>query len=185
MLAAEDLLKKNAAFMAAPVPVRYRSSLSAGPADDGGARIHVKVVPERKIDGTRLWTGECGVIPQIDRIGGAICQISVFFNADARGPMISPTGLGPKLTGTVAGYPEYNDWVLITKDGRLPWIPQTLADKLDAEGARRQEKLAEWNRTRAGMKPMDPAAMQKAYEAQEDRSRRRREVAGGHRSRRR
>ena len=165
MIAAEDLLKKNTAFMAALVPVRYRSSLSAGPFEDGGARIHVKVVPERKIDGSRLWTGECGVIPQLDRIGGAISQISVFFNSDARGPMISPTGLGPKQTGTVAGYPEYNGWVLITKDGRLPWIPQTLADKLDAEGARRKEKFAEWNKTRAGMKSMDPAAMRKAYEA--------------------
>ncbi len=164
MLAAEELLKKNTTFMAALVPVRYRSSLSAGPAEDGGARIHIKVVPERKIDGSRLWTGECGVIPQLDRIGGAISQISVFFNSDARGPMISPTGLGPKQTGTVAGYPEYNNWVLITKDGRLPWIPQTLADKLDVEGGRRKEKLAEWNKTRAGMKTMDPAAFQKTYE---------------------
>ena len=165
MLAAEELLKKNTAFMTALVPVRYRSSLSAGPAEDGGARIHVKVVPERKIDGSRLWTGDCGVIPQLDRIGGAIFQISVFFNVDARGPMISPTGLGPKQTGTVAGYPEYNNWVLITKGGRLPWIPQTLADKLDAEGTRRKEKLAEWNKTRSGMKAPDQAAVQKAYEA--------------------
>ena len=163
MLVAEDLLKKNAAFMAAPVPVRYRTSLSAGPTDDS-ASIHIKVVPERKIDGTRLWTGECGVIPQIDRIGGAISQISVFFNIAARGPMISPTGLGPKRTGTVAGYPEYNNWVLITKDGRVPWIPQTVADRLDAEGTRRREKLAEWNTSRSRMKPMDPAAMQKTYE---------------------
>ena len=165
MLAAEALLQKNAAFMAAPTAVRYRTSLSAGPSADGGARIHVKVVPERKIDGTRLWTGDCGVIPQVDRIGGAIFQVSVFFNVDARGPMIGPTGLGPKQTGTVAGHPEYNKWVLITKDGRLPWIPQTLADKLDAEGARRKQRLAEWTRTRAGMKSMDDAAMQKAYDA--------------------
>ena len=164
MLASEDLLKKNPTFMTALVPVRYRSSLSAGPAEDGVARIHVKVVPERKIDGSRLWTGDCGVIPQLDRIGGAIFQISVFFNVAARGPMISPVGTGPKQTGTVAGYPEYNNWVLITKDGRLPWIPQTLADRLDAEGKRRKEKLADWNKTRAGMKPMDPAAMQKTYE---------------------
>jgi hypothetical protein len=165
MLAAEELLKKNTTFMSALVPVRYRSSLSAGPGEDGGASIHIKVVPERQVDGSRLWSGECGVIPQLDRIGGAIFQVSVFFNVDARGPMISPTGLGPTQTGTVAGYPEYNNWVFITKDGRLPWIPQTLADKLDAEGAKRKEKLADWNRTRAAMKPMDSAAMQKAYES--------------------
>ena len=90
-------------------------------------------------DGTRVWSTGCDVIPQIDRIGGAIAQISIFFNQDARGQFISPVGDGPKLTGTVAGYPEYNGWVLITKDRRLPWIPQTLADRLDDEGAEARE----------------------------------------------
>ena len=74
MLAAEGLLKSNAAFLAAPQPVRLRTSLSAGPLDGAGARMHVKAVPERKSDGTRLWTTGCDVIPQIDRIGGAIAQ---------------------------------------------------------------------------------------------------------------
>lgn len=87
---------------------------------------HIKVVPERKMDLTRLWTGACDVIPQVDRIGGAIAQVSVFFNTDARSQFISATGEAPKLTGRVAGYPEYNHWVVITKDNRLPWIPQTL-----------------------------------------------------------
>ena len=77
---------------------------------------------------------------------------------------MSPNGDGPKLTGKAGGYPEYNNWVVITKDGRLPWIPQTLADKLDAEGERRRKKLEEWQRTRAQMKPMDEAAAQKTYE---------------------
>ena len=70
---------------------------------------------------------DCGVIPQLDRIGGAISQISVFFNVDPRGHLIGSTGAAPKLTGRVAGFPEYEHWVLITKDGRLPWIPVTLA----------------------------------------------------------
>ena len=56
--------------------------------------MHVKVVPERKIDGTRVWSTGCDVIPQIDRIGGAIAQISIFFNQDARGQFISPIGDG-------------------------------------------------------------------------------------------
>ena len=83
MLSAETLLKGNAAFMSAPVPVRLRTSLSAGPLRDAGARMHVKAVPERKADGTRLWTKDCGVIPQLDRIGGAITQVSIFFNTAA------------------------------------------------------------------------------------------------------
>ncbi len=151
MLAAEDLLKKNAAFMAAPQPVRYRTSLSAGPSDDGGARMHVKAVPERKTDGTRVWSTGCEVIPQVDRIGGAIAQISIFFNQDARGQFINPVGDVPKLTGTVAGYPEYEGWVLITKDKRLPWLPQTLADRLDEEAAKREKVLAEAKRRPSGI----------------------------------
>jgi hypothetical protein len=117
--------------------------MSAGPSGDGGARMHIKVVPERKLDGTRLWTADCGIIPQLDRIGGAISQVSVFFNVHS---IVGAAGTPPKLTGTVAGYPEYQDWVIITKDGRLPWIPVTLVEKLDAEGQKRERALVEWKR---------------------------------------
>lgn len=86
--------------------------------------------------------------PQVDRIGGAIAQISVFFNQAAS--FISPVGTAPKLTGSVAGYPEYDGWVLITRDGRLPWIPETLDDRLDEEGEKRQRALAEARRRQAG-----------------------------------
>ena len=157
MLSTEDLLRKNASFLAAPQPVRLRTSLSAGPSDDGGARMHVKAVPERKTDGTRLWTTGCEVIPQVDRIGGAIAQISIVFNQDARGQFIGAAGQAPKLTGRVAGYPEYDGWVLITKNGRLPWIPQTLADRLDEEGQKREKALAEARRRKPGVVP-DSAA---------------------------
>ena len=148
MLAAEDLLKKQAAFLAAPQPVRFRTSLSAG---EGGARMHVKAVAERKGDGTRVWSTGCEVIPQIDRIGGAIAQISFAFNTDARGQFLNQIGEVPKRTGTVAGYPEYDGWILVTKDNRLPWIPQTLADRLDEEGTRREKALAEARRRPASL----------------------------------
>lgn len=75
MLTVEAQLKKNAGLMAAPRPVRWRTAIAAGPVD-AGARMHVKAVPERKQDGTRLWSKGCEVIPQVDRIGGAIAQIS-------------------------------------------------------------------------------------------------------------
>ena len=165
MLSAETLLKQNPAFMSAPVPVRMRTSLSAGPGRDSGARLHVKAVPERKADGTRLWSRDCGVIPQVDRIGGAITQISVLYNTGADGLFLNNgRGEAPKLTGRFGGFPEYNGWVLITKDGRLPWIPRTLADHLDEEGTRRRRALDDWNRSRAAMKAPDPDAMQKAVE---------------------
>jgi hypothetical protein len=38
------------------------------------------------------------VIPQVDRIGGAISQISVFINVDPRGYLLNAIGLPPKLT---------------------------------------------------------------------------------------
>jgi hypothetical protein len=149
LVTAEGILKNNAAWMAAPEPVRMRATLAAGPMDESGAQLHVKAVHERKADGTRVWgTGECEVIPQVDRIGGSIAQISVFFNEDARVHFVGPTGDAPKLTGKVGGFPEYNNWVLITKDGRLLWIPQTLEDKLNVIGARREKALAEWLKNR-------------------------------------
>ncbi len=80
VLAAENILKSNKAYLDTPVPVRFRSSVSAGPGDNSGAAIHIKAAPERTSNRLRLWTGECGVIPQIDRVGGAIGQISIFFN---------------------------------------------------------------------------------------------------------
>jgi len=162
VLAAENILKSNKAYLDTPVPVRFRSSVSAGPGDESGAAINIKAAPERTSNRLRLWTAECGVIPQIDRVGGAIGQISIFFNR--AGEFVSSNGDGPKLTGKAGGYPEYDNRVLITKDGRLPWIPQTLADKLDAEGKRRRDKLAEWTKTRSQMKGMDEAAAQKTYE---------------------
>jgi alpha-tubulin suppressor-like RCC1 family protein len=164
VLAAENIVKASKAFLDAPVPVRFRSAASVGHYDNSGAGIHIKAAPERTSNRTRLWTGECGVIPQIDRIGGAVAQISIFFNR-AGEQFVSQTGEGPKLTGKAGGYPEYNNWVVITKDGRLPWIPQTLADKLDAEGKRRRDKLAEYLKTRSQMKVMDEAAALKTYEA--------------------
>ena len=150
MLAAEQLLKKNAALMAAPQPVRWRTSMSAGPSNENGARMHVAAIAERKTDGTRVWSTGCEVIPQVDRIGGSIAQVSIFFNTDARESFINGIGTPPALTGTVGGYPEYDGWVLITKAGRLPWIPQTLADRLDEEGEKREKALAEAKRRPAG-----------------------------------
>lgn len=146
MRSAEAILKRNDAFLAAPDPVRMRSTLTAGPIAASGGGLIVKSVPERKPDGTRIWTGECDVIPQIDRIGGPIGFVSMVFNPDPRGHFISHTGDAPKLTGHVAGYPVYNGWMVMTKANRLPWIPQTLEDKLNAEGAKRDAALADFKR---------------------------------------
>ena len=161
MLAVEEILKKNAAFLDAPEPVRMRTQFSAGPDETGGARIHIKSVPERKGDGTRVWANGCEVIPQIDRIGGPIGQLSIFVNTGG-GQFIDGNGQTPKRTGTVGGYPEYNGIVLVTKNGRLPWIPLTLADKLDVEGAKRDRALTEYMAGQARATPPDLAAAERA-----------------------
>jgi hypothetical protein len=61
----------------------------------------------------------------------------------------------PKLTGTMGEYPEYNGWVVISKNGRLPWIPQTLGDRLDRVGAARERALADWRNAKASRKAPD------------------------------
>lgn len=162
MLDAESLLKKNRDFMTALEPVRFRTSLSAGPFAESGARMHVKVVPERKQDGTRVWAAGCEVIPQLDRIGGAIAQVSIFFNSWQE-EFVGNVGTPPVLTGTFGGFPEYNHWILITKDGRLPWIPHTLDDKLTALAEKRERALAEWKGNRSGMEmyPQQLAQLEK------------------------
>jgi hypothetical protein len=71
--------------------------------------------------------------------------------------LINGIGEPPRLTGTVNGYPEYNGWVLITKDKRLPWIPQTLVDRLDIEGEKRATALADARRRLAGVVKDDEA----------------------------
>jgi hypothetical protein len=154
MLEAEKLIHANAAFRDAPVPVRTRSTLST-------TRLHVRAYPEKSLVGIQVWEGECNVIPQAERIDASIGVVSVFFNHDVRDTFFQWSEV-PKLTGHIAGYPEYNGaWVVITKDGRLPWIPQTLADRLDREGKRREEALAEWRETRAKTKVPDEASLRK------------------------
>lgn len=61
----------------------------------------------------------------------------------------------PKRTGTIGGYPEFNGWVVISKNGRFPWIPQTLGDRLDRVGAAREKALTDWRNAKASRKAPD------------------------------
>ncbi len=159
MLSVEAMFKNHAAFIAAPVPVRFRTSISIS---EGTGRMHIKAVPERKADGTRLWIAGCEVIPQLDRIGGAIGQLSIFFNSNES--LINAAGTAPALTSNVGAFPEYGGWVLISKGGRLPWIPQTLDDKLNAELTRRERALADWLKSAQNLKAPAAVDVEKTYE---------------------
>jgi hypothetical protein len=163
MMEAEKIVRATPEFLDTPEPVRMRTTIAAGPYDPAGARILIRAYPQKSTVGIQIWTGKCEVIPQAERVAASIGQVDVFFNY-----AVTDTFLGdgevPKRTGDVAGYPEYNHWVVITKNGRLPWIPQTLADRLDREGQVREKALAQWRADQASMKAPDEAVIRTTYD---------------------
>lgn len=156
----EALIRANAAYLAPPEPVRMRATYAAGPYAATGARVFVRAYPEKSTVGLQIWTGQCNVIPQSERVAASIGQIDIFFN---RGMEDLTLRGGLKLTGHVAGYPEYNNWIVITKNGRLPWLPETMKDRLDTILEKRLRDQAEWAKEKASRKPMDEGAIQKTY----------------------
>lgn len=163
LLSIESIIRGNAAYQAAPEPVRMRTTIAAGPSEIGGARIFVRAYPDKQ--GTiQIWTKDrCDVIPQSERVAASVGQIYVFINYNVQEQFLADNGV-PRYDGEVAGYPVYNNWIVMTKDRRLPWIPQTLRDRLDQEEQKRQRALDDWNATKAGRQPPDEAAQMKSYE---------------------
>ncbi|OQW33407.1 MAG: hypothetical protein A4E19_03085 [Nitrospira sp. SG-bin1] len=154
--AAETIIKQSQEFMNPPVPVRVRTTMAAnryGPMD---AKLIVRAYPEQTVLGIGLWKGDCGIIPEADLMTGSMGGISVFFNHVSKDMFLAQDEV-PKLTGTLGGYPEHNGWVIISKNGRLPWIPQTLGERLDRVGATREKALADWRTTMASRKAPDQA----------------------------
>lgn len=165
LLTLEDVIRKNAAYQAPPEPVRMRTTIAAGPAETGGARIFVRAYPPVQTTANiRIWTKDrCDVIPQAERVAASVGQVYVFVNYDVQEQFLSGTEL-PTYEGEFAGYPIYNGWIVMTKDRRLPWIPQTVRDRLDREEQKRQRALDDWAKTNASLKPLDEAAQMKTYE---------------------
>ena len=163
LLTIEDIIRKNAAYQASPEPVRMRSTIAAGPGEASGARIFVRAYPPMQGE-IRVWTKErCDVIPQAERVAASVGQIYVFVNYSVQEQFLQGNEV-PKYEGEYAGYPMYNGWIVMTKDRRLPWIPQTLGERLDREEQKRQRALDEWNAVKAGRKPLDETAQLKTYE---------------------
>jgi len=55
LLTLEEIIRKNAAYEAAPEPVRMRTTIAAGPSEAGGARIFVRAYPPMQGE-IRVWT---------------------------------------------------------------------------------------------------------------------------------
>lgn len=162
LLTLEDIIRKNAAYQAAPEPVRMRTTIAAGPSQAGGARIFVRAYPPMK-GSIKVWTPDrCDVIPQAERVVASVGQIYVFVNYNVREQFLQESEV-PTYEGEYAGYPIYNGWIVMTKDRRLPWIPQTLRDRLDREEQTRQRALDDWTAAKASRAPLDEAAQMKTY----------------------
>lgn len=163
VLAAEEIIRKDRAYLDAPLPVRMRTMIAIGPYEFTSARMFVNAYPERA--GVNIvWRGACDIIPQADRIAAGVGQIGVFFNPAAQAMMPPGATFVPKFEGTVHGYPRYNGWIYMTKDGRLPWVPETLAARLDRLIAARQRALDEWMKDPSRIqKPQDPASVRQTY----------------------
>lgn len=165
LLTIEDVIRRNAAYQAPPEPVRMRTTIAAGPSEAGGARIFVRAYPPVQTTANiQIWTKDrCDVIPQAERVAASVGQVYVFVNYDVHEQFLQGTEV-PKYEGEVAGYPVYNGWVVMTKDRRLPWIPQTLGDRLQREEQKRQREIDNWNASKASLKLPDEAAQMKTYE---------------------
>ena len=151
MIAAETIVKQSQEFLNPPVPVRMRTTMAAnryGPMD---SRLIVRAYPEQTSVGIGIWKGECGIIPEADLVAGSIGQVNIVFNHVSKDMFMGQDEI-PKLIRTIGGYPEYNGWVVISKNGRLPWIPQTLGDRLDRVGAARERALADWRNAKTSRK---------------------------------
>jgi hypothetical protein len=154
MSAAETIVKQSQEFLNPPVPVRMRTTMATNRYEPVNSRLIIRAYPEQTSVGIGIWKGECGIISQADRVAGSIGRVSVFFNHLSKDMFMGEDEI-PKLTGTMGGYPEYNGWVVISRNGRLPWIPQTLGDRLDRVGAAREKALADWRNAKASRKAPD------------------------------
>ncbi len=160
MSAAETLLKQSQEFLNSPVPVRLRTTMATNRYQPNDSRLIVQAYPEQTSLGIEIWQGACGISPDADRVAGSIGKISIVFNHLSKDMFMGQDEI-PELTGMIGGYPEYNGWVLISKNGRLPWIPQTLGDRLDRVGAVRERALADWRNARALRKAPDQAMIER------------------------
>ena len=154
MSAAETILKQSQEFLNSPVPVRLRTTMATNRYKPNDSRLIVQAYPEQTSLGIKIWQGACGISPDADRVAGSIGKISIFFNHLSKDMFMGQDEI-PELTGMIGEYPEYNGWVVISKNGRLPWIPQTLGDRLDRVGAVRERALADWRNAMALRKAPD------------------------------
>lgn len=155
VMAAEQMVRENPHFRAMPRPIRIRSQIAVGP---GFGQLNVKAYrPE-------VWEGRCGLDKGADR-GFSDGGINVMVNSPRT--LLREYGRDdrvevfyePRRTSMVGGFPEYEGMhVLVTADGRAPWLPVTVAELLDFLERKQYAQVAEIRRLRDSLTPAQLAA---------------------------
>jgi hypothetical protein len=162
MSTTEQVVRDNPHFKAMPRPIRIRASYSVGPSH-GHMNINA-YQPD-------VWAqGKCDVVPGADRCcrdGG----ITVMVNAPettasthaAKDELVTYYQQ-PKRTGTVAGYPEFEGKVFLSLNGRLPWIPASVAEYLGFQERQVLKSREDFRKRRPAFYGQDLKTVEKAYE---------------------
>jgi hypothetical protein len=160
------------------MPERVRMEVATN-GEDGTLGLEVFAYP-RQFGPAPYWTSTgCDIIPTTRGSRAyehPLGVISVNFNRRGfwRADYFNQSGLKP--VRVVAGFPvfEYRfsaiveraELLTITKDGRLPIVPVTLADRLDREAAFLEKRLEEVRTALAGKPPVSVVAIQQRDQAE-------------------
>ena len=174
--AINGVLKANTTLQALP-DVRIRSTwqITGHPRTTPGPYgLHLVLWAH----GKETWAaGTCALIPQADRVDpnaaivvqtnsvtSTLSQLVSYVRDDQLEAFIEPERIGQ-----VGKYPVYRgQWIVLTFDGRLPWVPLTMGEYLAFEERRMVKEYEEAERNiAASSKPvqLDENELRKAYEA--------------------
>ena len=162
----EAMLRPNPGLLAIP-EVRLRFKRDVLGAIDA-RRMPREAVIHAHGYGPKAWgRGPCEVIPQAERLGPR-AGISVFINLPTatmnrwEHDEQLVTYLEGELTPSFQGWPTYRECAIVSKDGRLPWIPVTVGEMLAYFERDQQRKLADWDRrNERALQPFDLAAAER------------------------
>jgi hypothetical protein len=152
--AIDSMVKRNAAYNSLH-ELRLRTHFWLSNGGMFGARINVNGYSKKG------WDEKCGIIPQADRI--AANDANLHFDINIPGKLSIPhesvygylqdirAFAEPEQVGTIAdGIPVYRtivtsqQFALVTYNGKVPWLPLTVNEHLDAYATELRKKTAEF-----------------------------------------
>jgi hypothetical protein len=171
MLTAERLVKENEAFTKqVPEGVRMKIFSSVGA---GALRFYASAHARQTGPGPSWTTSSCNVSNGDKE--PAIGRVEVYFNEGLGAPAQYFDTAKVKPARLINGFPVYKvpgaqgvimETVVITKDGRIPIVPVTLADRLDKEAESLARRIEDNTKQRASQleTKIDESAARSAYE---------------------